>query len=295
MLEIVLIFTGFPFCFFATPSKIKIFNPHEIYRICSIFAQISVEFMKENKYDDESFFSQYSRMSRSVEGLKGAGEWHVLKTMLPDFKGKRVLDLGCGFGWHCRYAIEQGATFALGIDISQNMIAEAKIRNASPQIEYRCMAIEDYEFLPESYDIVLSSLTFHYLESFEDICTKVHSCLNPGGVFVFSVEHPVFTAYGTQDWYYDKEGNPIHWPVDRYFSEGKRNAIFLGEEVTKYHKTLTTYVNGLIQAGFRITALIEPEPDKALFKVIPGMEDELRRPMMLLISAVKAYPVERTE
>lgn len=134
---------------------------------------------------------------------------------------------------------------------------------------------------------VLSSLTFHYLESFEDICTKVHSCLNPGGVFVFSVEHPVFTAYGTQDWYYDKGGKPIHWPVDRYFSEGKRNAIFLGEEVTKYHKTLTTYVNGLIQAGFRITALIEPEPDKALFKVIPGMEDELRRPMMLLISAVK--------
>lgn len=64
--------------------------------------------MKENKYDDEKFFSQYSRMSRSVDGLKGAGEWHVLKTMLPDFKGKRVLDLGCGFGWHCVYAVEQG-------------------------------------------------------------------------------------------------------------------------------------------------------------------------------------------
>ena len=30
----------------------------------------------------------------------GAGEWHVLKTILPDFTGKRVLDLGCGFGWH---------------------------------------------------------------------------------------------------------------------------------------------------------------------------------------------------
>ena len=63
--------------------------------------------MKENKYNNSHFFSQYSQMSRSVEGLKGAGEWHVLQKMLPDFAGKRVLDLGCGFGWHCAYAIEQ--------------------------------------------------------------------------------------------------------------------------------------------------------------------------------------------
>lgn len=243
--------------------------------------------MKENKYDDKEFFNRYSQMSRSVNGLKGAGEWHVLKTMLPDFKGKRVLDLGCGFGWHCQYAIEQGATFAMGIDISRNMIEGAKRRNASPQIEYRCTAIEDYDFLPESYDIVISSLTFHYLESFDTICSKVYTCLTQGGTFVFSVEHPVFTAYGTQDWHYDEKGKPVHWPVDNYFSEGTRKAIFLGEEVTKYHKTLTTYVNGLIQAGFNITGLIEPEPDKDLFGVIPGMENELRRPMMLLVSAVK--------
>ena len=178
-------------------------------------------------------------------------------------------------------------TFALGIDISQNMIEGAKERNASPAIEYQCMAIEDYDFPSESYDVVISSLTFHYLESFGDICKKVYKCLRQGGTFVFSVEHPVFTAYGTQDWYYDKDGKPIHWPVDNYFTEGKRKAVFLGEEVTKFHKTLTTYVNGLLQAGFHITGLIEPEPDRELFGVIPGMEEELRRPMMLLVSATK--------
>lgn len=243
--------------------------------------------MKENKYDDEKFFDQYSRMSRSVEGLKGAGEWHVLKSMLPDFKGKRVLDLGCGFGWHCRYAIEQGAEFALGIDISHNMIAEAKRRNPSPRIEYACIPIEDFDFLPDSFDIVISSLAFHYLESFGDICKKVNRCLVKGGSFVFSVEHPVFTAYGSQDWYYDENGKALHWPVDNYFTEGKREAVFLGETVMKYHKTLTTYINGLLREGFRIISLIEPEPDKDLFEKIPGMEDELRRPMMLLIASVK--------
>ena len=68
-----------------------------------------IEVMKENKYDDDRFFSQYAQMSRSVEGLQGAGEWHILQKMLPDFTDKRVLDLGCGFGWHCIYAIEHGA------------------------------------------------------------------------------------------------------------------------------------------------------------------------------------------
>lgn len=178
----------------------------------------------KNKYDDERFFGQYSRMSRSVQGLRGAGEWHELKKMLPDFNGKRVLDLGCGFGWHCRYAIERGATFALGIDLSGKMLDKAREINPSPSIEYKRIAIEDFDFAPNSFDIVISSLTFHYLESFDTVCTEVYKCLTEEGVFVFSVEHPVFTAYGNQDWIYDSEGKPAHWPVDHYFQEGVRDA-----------------------------------------------------------------------
>ena len=43
--------------------------------------------MKENKYDDPTFFDKYSRMPRSKEGLAAAGEWHVLRRMLPSFEG----------------------------------------------------------------------------------------------------------------------------------------------------------------------------------------------------------------
>lgn len=82
--------------------------------------------MKQNKYDDDIFFNKYSNMSRSKNGLEGAGEWHELKKMLPNFKDKRVLDLGCGFGWHCRYAVENDAKSVIGIDISQKMLSEAK-------------------------------------------------------------------------------------------------------------------------------------------------------------------------
>ena len=74
--------------------------------------------MKENKYDDNIFFQKYSQMSRSQQGLAGAGEWETLRKLLPDFKDKRVLDLGCGYGWHCIYAMEHGASSVVGVDIS---------------------------------------------------------------------------------------------------------------------------------------------------------------------------------
>lgn len=243
--------------------------------------------MKENKYDDTVFFDKYSRMERSQKGLEGAGEWPELKKMLPDFQGKRVLDLGCGYGWHCRYAIENGAASAVGVDISQKMLKVAGDKTASKAIRYLCLPIEEIDFAESSFDVVLSSLAFHYIESFEEIVRRVGKCLTKGGDFVFSVEHPIFTAQGMQDWYYDNQGNRLHWPVDRYFTEGIRRAVFLDEEVIKYHKTMTTYVNGLIKAGFEITGLVEPAPSPEMLESIPEMSEELRRPMMLLIAARK--------
>ena len=78
-----------------------------------------------NEYENEAFFQQYAQMSRSREGLSAAGEWHQLKPLFPPLEGKAVLDLGCGYGWHCKFAVEQGAWQVLGIDLSQKMVEEA--------------------------------------------------------------------------------------------------------------------------------------------------------------------------
>ncbi len=240
--------------------------------------------MKENKYDQDSFFQKYSEMSRSQKGLSGAGEWHELQKLLPDFSGKRVLDLGCGYGWHCKYAAEHGAAFVLGTDISRKMLEQAKALNGGDGIEYRQAAMEDLCFPAASFDVVLSSLAFHYVEDFPSLAAQVKRWLKPGGAFIFSVEHPVFTAYGSQDWYYDASGNILHFPVDNYYIEGKRDAVFLGEPVVKYHRTLTTYLDTLLRGGFSLQRVVEPQPPESMME-LPGMQDELRRPMMLLISA----------
>jgi len=243
--------------------------------------------MKENKYDDPSFFEAYGNMTRSQNGLDGAGEWHALKQILPDFEGKRVLDLGCGYGWHCRYAAENGAVSVVGIDLSTRMLEKAQSLTTDPRIRYHKAAMEDLAFRPGSFDVVLSSLAIHYILDFDRLCKAVHQLLSLPGTFVFSVEHPIFTAYGSQDWVYDSEGNKIHWPVDNYFQEGKRKAIFLGQEVIKYHRTLDTYVNGLLSNGFDINGFVEPSPDEQMLAQNPDWQEELRRPMMLIISSTK--------
>ena len=63
-----------------------------------------------------------------------------------------------------------------------------------------------------------------------------------------------------------------------------RRARFLGEEVVKYHKTLTTYIDGLLTNGFELLRVVEPQPPERMLG-IEGMKDEMRRPMMLLVSA----------
>ena len=243
--------------------------------------------MKENKYDENGFFKAYSAFPRSVQGLHAAGEWHVLKKLLPDFKGKRVLDIGCGFGWHCIYAAEQGASYVLGTDISTKMLAAAREKTNFDNVEYKQIAMEDMAFPADSFDIVISSLAFHYTPDFQKICQLIHHSLTPGGDFIFSVEHPVFTAHGVQEWVYDEEQKPAHWPIDNYFTEGKRDTVFLGEKVAKYHRTLTTYLGDLLESGFSITGIVEPQPAPHLLETIPEMREELRRPMMLIVSAKK--------
>lgn len=243
--------------------------------------------MKQNKYDDTIFFSQYEQMPRSVNGLEAAGEWHVLRDLLPDLRDKRVLDLGCGFGWHCRYAREQQASAVVGVDISEKMLQKAQEMTADPCISYQLLPIEDIQFAPAQFDVVISSLAFHYIESFADLCKKIYDVLAPGGSFVFSVEHPIFTARNEQDWFYDEQGNILHWPLDHYQSEGMRDTSFLTDNVIKYHRTLSTYINDLITAGFTIAAVKEPAPAEHLLDTVAGMRDELRRPMFLILSAHK--------
>lgn len=239
-----------------------------------------------NEYDNEIFFQEYAKMSRSQQGLDGAGEWHQFRNMFPPLKDKKILDLGCGYGWHCKYMVEQGASHILGIDSSNKMLDEAVKRNFDEKIEYQLCGIENYSYPEENWDCVISNLALHYIEDMENIFAKVYRTLKPNGIFLFNIEHPTFTAGVHQDWLFAEDGSPLCWPIDSYFYPGERITNFLGCEIRKQHHTLTQILMGLLNNGFELQAVEEAQPSEEMMDV-PGMKDEMRRPMMLLVKAKK--------
>ena len=190
-----------------------------------------------NIYDNSEFFAAYAEMGRSKDGLKAAGEWHQLQPLFPKLQGKKVLDLGCGYGWHCKYAAQMGATEILGIDSSQKMIAKAVADNSDDKIKYKVCGVEEYIYPENTYDLVVSNLVLHYIENLANVYQKVYCTLKVGGYFLFNIEHPTFTAGVNEDWIYDENGKPKYWPIDNYYYPGERETNFLGQRVIKQHHT----------------------------------------------------------
>ena len=242
--------------------------------------------MTQNIYDDQTFFDGYAQLSRSVDGLNGAPEWPAIKKMLPDLKGLRVIDLGCGYGWFCRSAREQGAAEVMGLDLSQKMLNKAKSMTHDEAISYRLANLESLELAENSYDLAYSSLALHYIVNLPQLLKTIYNSLVSGGYLVFSAEHPIFTAPKHQGWIVDSQGQKS-WPVNSYQAEGQRITHWLAEGVVKQHRMLGTYINLLIDQGFTISHLEEWGPTPQQIVDTPALDEEKERPMIFLLSARK--------
>jgi SAM-dependent methyltransferase len=243
--------------------------------------------MAQNIYDIEDFFKEYIQLPRQAIGLNGAPEWPALRAMLPaSLTGAKFLDLGCGFGWVCRWAREKGAVQVLGVDLSENMLAKAKEFPADKGITYLRGDLDSLELPPNTYNVAFSSLTFHYLKNLPRLVAQVYQALEIGGTFAFSVEHPLWTAPSSPAFIEDSVGRTV-WPLDRYLDEGERITNWLADGVIKQHRTLATYINILLEAGFTLSAIDEWAPSEELLKEYLGWEKSRIRPPFLLVKALK--------
>lgn len=239
--------------------------------------------MAQNIYDQPEFFAGYSQLPRSVHGLDGAPEWPAIRAMLPELKGKRVVDLGCGFGWFARWAGGQGAAQVLALDLSEQMIARARATTQAANIDYQIADLEQLSLPAGAFDFAYSSLAFHYIEDFGKLAATIHQSLAPGAQFVFTIEHPVYMAPSQPGWTASADGRRI-WPLDGYSIEGPRRTDWLAKGVLKYHRTIGTTLNALIHAGFNVRHVQEWAPTADQVTANPGLAEELDRPMMLLIA-----------
>ncbi|MDR3535615.1 MAG: class I SAM-dependent methyltransferase [Acetobacteraceae bacterium] len=240
--------------------------------------------MTQNIYDNPDFFARYSQLGRSVEGLDGAPEWPTLQAMLPDLHGLRVLDIGCGFGWFCRWARQAGAAKVMGLDVSERMLERARATTQDPAIRYERTDAEGLALPAAAFDLVYSSLALHYVVALERLLATLHRTLVPGGGLVFSMEHPIFTAPSAPGWVVDAEGRRT-WPIDGYLKEGPRSTDWLAKGVIKQHRTIGTVLTLLLSAGFTLTHVEEWSPTDAQIAARPALAVERERPMFLLVGA----------
>ncbi len=209
---------------------------------------------EQNIYDNEAFFENF-RSSRSNEAnFNDCIETPILFSMLPDLREKEILDIGCGMGQHAKQYAEMGAASVLGIDISEKMLEYAKAHNSAEHVDYRRMSMEDIGTINRQFDLVTSSLVFDYAEDFGGLMQKIHGLLKDGAAFVFSMSHPIVTAWdGVYDRYTRTEtGERLYANLRNYCKEGLRKVDWVVNGYECYHRTVSTLINSLIKAGFVI-------------------------------------------
>lgn len=241
----------------------------------------------QNIYDDPDFYKGYEELRKSGTALNDVLEQPAIRSLLPQsLEGLHLLDIGCGFGDFARFARSKGAASVIGIDPSQNMITAAREKTDDDAVTYLNAAVETFEpQVTDKFDCIISSLALHYVQNYEDILVKLDSWLPAKGRLVFSVEHPICTALAAQKWALDADGNKLHWPLDNYRDEGPRETSWFIDGVIKYHRTVESYVNGLLDAGFNLLSLLEPEPRE--HGQDGRWDDHRRRPPFLVLAAEK--------
>ncbi len=245
--------------------------------------------MKEfNVYDNQHFFDEYQKMRSEKINSNVLVEIPQIKKLLPDLKDKTILDLGCGAGGMSRYFIKQGAKRVLAIDISKNMITEAK-KHDSNKIEYRVLSMDKLNSIDEKFDLVFSSLAFHYVKNFEKLMQNISRLLNKDGLLIYSQEHPMLTATIPNDKfpkYYEVDKKRYYILAD-YQRQTKRVGDWLDLKVTKYHRTVENIVNTIINSGLEILELEPSKPSKRALELLPKLSKEFERPMYLFVKARK--------
>ena len=106
----------------------------------------------QHTYDDEGFFPSLCPLCPGAgRALLPPGNGDSCGRYFPKWRGKAVLDLGCGYGWHCQYAVQMGAAAVVGIDASEKMLSVARRQNPHPNIQYTVCGLEDYAYPPDTF------------------------------------------------------------------------------------------------------------------------------------------------
>lgn len=253
---------------------------------------------RQIREDWNSAAAAYEQFITAPDSCSQCIEWPCIRLMLPDLKGKRILDLGCGTGTYTFLLEEYAPIGVIGIDLSDEMlrIARAKARlNGSAAAFIRGDAKRAYLLAGAGYDFVFSATTAHYIRDLEAFMTSISQCMKPGGICILSVIHPVCSAHcpvdrdgafpTVEDWqmrYHDKSVR-AHIPPWIQENDAEDNRLS-----RSYHHTFGDYVNAALGVGLTLCDVQEPLPPQSWRRTLPDRyESLLAKPVYMILKFQK--------
>lgn len=200
-------------------------------------------------------------------------------SLLPDVKGKRVLDAGCGPGIYAEWLLEHGAQ-VVAVDVTPAFVIITRQRVGDRATVLQADLAQPLSFAEDaSFDVVVSPLVLDYIRDWGAVFGEFHRVLKAGGVLVFSCGHPIADMeYSPSKDYFALEMVAMEW---RGFGEPH-------PVVRSYRRSLQDIFNPLVGAGLRLDKLVEPQPTPDYAAVDPdGYAELMRQPGFLCVRAVK--------
>lgn len=247
--------------------------------------------MEQNIFDDPVFFEGYKALRERDDSFNVLLEQPAMRRLMPDIKGKKVLDIGCGAGGNCLDFVNRGAESVTGIDLSEKMLELARDNCSHEKITYLRMSMSELSGLPTpegGFGLVYSSLAVHYAEDFPRLMREIYALTERGGTLLFSQEHPMVTAERAGGgWDHDENGNRASFAISDYQRSGKRSVDWIVDKVEKYHRTFSEVINAVIAAGFSVEEICEPVPDEYALQKRPSLASEFIKSNFLIVRAKK--------
>lgn len=229
------------------------------------------------KSEWNSMAAAYELFNNSPDSYSYTIEWPCIQELLPDLRGRSILDFGCGTGIFTFLLEKYYPSKIIGMDLSEEMlkiaIAKGEEKKSSAQFVLGD-ANKLASYFDDTFDLVFSSTTTHYLTNLDELFENIRRVLKKDGTCVLSIIHPVYSALYPVE-HGDTFPSDEEWTV-RYLDQRKRayvqpwieyNDNFENQLSRSYHYTFSDYINTIIKAELKIQEIKEPMPPE-LWKTI---------------------------
>jgi len=220
-----------------------------------------------------------------TEGADPEYEEQIIPLAVEHLTGaRRVLDIGCGEGQIARVACRiEGVERVVGVDPTSAQVDLAHERGGGAI--YARAAAASLPFTAGAFDAVVACLVFEHIHAVDVAIAEVARVLEPGGRFVFFLNHPLLQTPNS-GWIDDHVLDPPeqYWRIGAYLVEDETV-----EEVDKdvfipfVHRPLSRYVNALATNGLTIVRMEEPAPPPGFLARANEYADAATIPRLLLL------------